>query len=77
MQPYMITAVHQSSLSHDLYILSCEREKQIQNVIAAVKNYPYETMPQAVFIEVLQQNNIKPSSLSSAELRRIQNAIEG
>ena len=72
LKPYVITATHgkhEQSLPHDLYVLNREgyhmneRERQLQDVIFKVKNYPDDVIPNLFFY--------------AAEMTRIQNAIKG
>lgn len=84
-KPYVITATHgeyEQSLPHDLYVLDCEgyhmdeRERQLQDIIFKVKNYPYDVMPNLVFYAICEECGIAPGSITKAEMTRIQNAIK-
>ena len=85
-KPYVITATHgkyEQSLPHDLYVLNREgyhmneRERQLQNVIFKVKNYPDDVIPNLVFYVICKECGISPGSITNAEMTRIQNAIKG
>lgn len=84
--PYVITATHgkhEQSLPHDLYVLNCEgyhmneRERQLQDIIFKVKNYPDDVIPNLVFYAICKECGISPDSITNAEMTRIQNAIKG
>ena len=85
LKPYVITATHgkyEQSLPHDLYVLNCEgyqneRERQLQNIIFKVKNYPDDVIPNLVFYAICKECGISPDSITNAEMTRIQNAIKG
>jgi len=52
------------------------RTSKINRVIAEVRPYADSTMPEAAFCQTLEHNGIDPASLTSAEYRRILNAIK-
>ena len=86
LKPYVITATHgkhEQNLPHDLYVLNRERyhmnerERQLQDIIFKVKNYPDDVIPNLVFYAICEECGIAPGSITNAEMARIQNAIKG
>ena len=84
-KPYVITATHgkyEQNLPHDLYVLNWEgyhmneRERQLQDIIFKVKNYPDDVIPNLVFYAICEECGIAPGSITNAEMTRIQNAIK-
>ena len=85
LKSYVITATHgkhEQNLPHDLYVLNRERyhmnerERQLQDVIFKVKNYPDDVIPNLVFYAICKECGISPDSITNAEMTRIQNAIK-
>lgn len=64
------------TLPYGLFMAEAERSYKIDKIIKAIKSYPEAEMPNTVFYVICKEYDIIPGTLTEAEMKYIEAAIQ-